>query len=64
MAAITRFSELFEKLMQARILYYYAVFRILSISDKRLQSYQGDKVLILQKKIEDGLNIFPNFLKN
>ena len=46
---------------------YYAVFWILSISDKRLGSNQGDKVLIWRKKIKDGhhdSNIFPNFLKN
>ena len=61
------FPELSEKLMQARDYHYYAVFWILSISDKRLWSYQGDKVLIWRKKNKDGChdpNIFPNLLKN
>ena len=37
------------------------------ISDKRLWSYQGDKVTIWQKKIKDGRHdpdILPAFLKN
>ena len=38
----------------------------MSISDKRLWSYQGDKVQIWRKKIKDGRhdpNILTNFLK-
>ena len=52
--------------MQTRNYYYYAVFWILRISDKRLWSYQGDKLLIWRKKIDDGRhdpNIFPHFRK-
>ena len=53
--------------MQARNWYFYAVLWISSISDKRLWSYRGDKVLIWRKNIKDGRHdqdIFPNFLKN
>ena len=52
--------------MQARNYHFYEVFWILSISDKRLWSYQGDKVLIWQKKIKDGRHdqkISSTFLK-
>ena len=59
------YSELSEKMIQARNYYYNAVFWILSISDKRLWSYQGDNVLIWRKKIKDGRddpNVSPNFL--
>ena len=37
------------------------------VSDKRLWSYHGDKVLIWRKKIKDGRHdpdILSNFLKN
>ena len=52
--------------MQARNYHYYAVFKKLSISDKRLWSYQHGKVLIWRKKIKDGRhdqNISRTFLK-
>ena len=61
------FPNFLKKLMQARNYHYYAVFWIFSISDKRIWSYQGDKVLIWRKKIKDGRhnqNISPNFPKN
>ena len=49
--------------MQARNYPYYAEFWILSISDKRLSSYQGDKVLIWLK-MTAMTRIFPRtFLK-
>ena len=50
--------------MQARNYHYYAVIWILSISDKRLWSKQGDKVLIWWKKMAAMTRIFPRtFLK-
>ena len=44
------FFRTFWKLMQSRKYYYYGVCWILTISDKQLWSYQGDKILIWWKK--------------